>query len=206
MGISNYDWKLSLVLVLQTAFFFFGIYIFTQGFLLNRVVVPQNSTCSDEISNSTLLHEHSSDVFHDYGSCWRPARFKKAILIVIDALRYDFMLYNESLEGKDTLSFQNKLGIIHEVLKTRSGHGRIFKFVADPPTTTMQRIKGLTTGRFLLRYLMWGIITRWTLYSEGWWGPGAWNVGGTRVGFLICVPQMYSSTKRSFACNFQIPC
>ena len=27
-----------------------------------------------------------------------------------------------------------------------SGHGRLFEFLADPPTTTMQRLKGLTTG------------------------------------------------------------
>ncbi|XP_028411816.1 GPI ethanolamine phosphate transferase 3-like [Dendronephthya gigantea] len=144
MGITKHGGKLSLVLILQTAFFFFGIYIFTRGFLLKRVVVPQNSKCSDVISNSTFFHAH--DVFQEFGSCWRTARFKKAVLIVIDALRYDFMLYNESLETKDALSFQNKLEIINEVLKTRSGHGRIFKFVADPPTTTMQRIKGLTTG------------------------------------------------------------
>jgi phosphatidylinositol glycan class O len=82
-------------------------------------------------------------------SCWRQARFKKAVLVVIDALRYDFMVYNESLEAENALSFQNKLGVIDEVLNTKPAHGRIFQFVADPPTTTMQRIKGLTTGGFV---------------------------------------------------------
>ena len=29
---------------------------------------------------------------------------------------------------------------------TQAGHSLLFRFVADPPTTTMQRLKGLTTG------------------------------------------------------------
>ena len=142
----NYGRKLSLVLVIQTALYFLGIYIFTQGFLLNRLVVPKNSRCNDSIAKSALFH--TREINNDnIDSCWRQPRYKKAVLVVIDALRYDFMLYNKSLEARNTLSFQNKLGVIDEVLKTKPGHGRIFQFVADPPTTTMQRIKGLTTGK-----------------------------------------------------------
>lgn len=141
--------KLSLVFFIQTAFYIIGIYIFTQGFLLNRLVVPKTSTCNDSLAFSTLLNTHGEKVAN-INSCWRPARFKKAVLVVIDALRYDFMLYNESLGVKKALSFQNKLSVIHELLKRKPRNGRIFQFVADPPTTTMQRIKGLTTGEFLL--------------------------------------------------------
>jgi phosphatidylinositol glycan class O len=144
---SNFGLKLWLVLIIQTALYFFGIYIFTQGFLLNRIVVPKNSTCNDSIAKSTIFQTRGVGDLN-IESCWRPARFKKAILVVIDALRYDFMVYNESLEATNALSFQNKLGVIHEVLKTKPDHGGIFQFVADPPTTTMQRIKGLTTGKF----------------------------------------------------------
>ena len=141
----TYGRKLSLVLLVQTALYFVGIYIFTRGFLLNRLVIPKNSTCNDSIAKSTPLYLSAG---HNIDACWRQARFKKAVLVVIDALRYDFMFYNESLEARNALSFQNKLGVIHEVLKTKPGYGRIFQFVADPPTTTMQRIKGLTTGEF----------------------------------------------------------
>lgn len=76
------------------------------------------------------------------------ARFKRAVIIVIDALRHDFMVYNESLADQDAHSYQNKLKVIHEVLKRKPGHGKVFKFIADPPTTTMQRVKGLTTGQY----------------------------------------------------------
>lgn len=44
------------------------------------------------------------------------------------------------------LPFQNRLGIIHELLQKKGNHSRFYKFIADPPTTTMQRLKALTTG------------------------------------------------------------
>lgn len=31
-------------------------------------------------------------------------------------------------------------------LKTQKEHTRLYKFMADPPTTTMQRLTGLITG------------------------------------------------------------
>jgi phosphatidylinositol glycan class O len=42
----------------------------------------------------------------------------------------------------------NKLPIIHELLtaSVEENDAHIFRFIADPPTTTMQRLKGLTTG------------------------------------------------------------
>ena len=74
------------------------------------------------------------------------ARFKKAVIFLIDGLRYDFMVYNESLRVEKTRNYQNKLQIIHEVMREKPENGRLFQFIADPPTTTMQRLKGLTTG------------------------------------------------------------
>jgi len=62
-------------------------------------------------------------------------------VIIIDALKYEFAVYNESLGPETAKPFQNKLPI----MRGGSG-GRLYEFVADPPTTTMQRLKGLTTG------------------------------------------------------------
>ena len=109
---------------------------------MNRLVIPKQSKCEDGLQNLPSLFSQEENI----GSCWMAARFKKAIIIVIDALRHDFMLYNESLTDHDAEHYQNKLKIIHEILKTKPDHGKVFTFVADPPTTTMQRIKGLTTG------------------------------------------------------------
>lgn len=47
---------------------------------------------------------------------------------------------------KDPLAFQNRLPIIHKLRKNAPERTRFMKFIADPPTTTLQRLKGLTTG------------------------------------------------------------
>jgi phosphatidylinositol glycan class O len=44
------------------------------------------------------------------------------------------------------LPYQNKLPIINDLLKRDPDHARLLKFIADPPTTTLQRLKGITTG------------------------------------------------------------
>ena len=114
-------------LVLLTLFYIVGILIFTSGFLLRRVVINERNTCSI-----------------DKNSCLRQDSFNKVIIILIDALRYDFLLYNKSLET--SLSFQNNFKHLNNLLETKPNHGGLYCFRADPPTTTLQRLKALTTG------------------------------------------------------------
>lgn len=71
-------------------------------------------------------------------------RKSKIVLFVVDALKYEFGVYNET--RKDPLPYQNKLPIIHELRKNHPENTRLLKFFADPPTTTLQRLKGITTG------------------------------------------------------------
>ncbi len=93
--------------------------LFTNGFLLRRNV----------LENRTQVESNS-------------AVFSKAIIVVVDALKYEFAVYNDSLEGPS--HYLNKLPAIRDI--QNSGNGMLFEFLADPPTTTMQRLKGLTTG------------------------------------------------------------
>lgn len=65
-------------------------------------------------------------------------------MLLIDALKYDFGIYDENLT--DPLPYQNKLPIIHELMHKHPDNTRLLKFLADPPTTTLQRLKGITTG------------------------------------------------------------
>eukprot|EP01135_Chromosphaera_perkinsii_P005499 Nk52_evm48s352 gene=Nk52_evmTU48s352 len=114
-----------------------GILIFTTGFLLTRIVVNEESACDHSPLGS--LKYKSKD------GCWVPSRFNRAIVIVIDALRIDFTVYDDTLE--DVPPYRNKLPIINSKLKASDqDNARLFRFIADPPTTTMQRLKGLTTG------------------------------------------------------------
>lgn len=51
------------------------------------------------------------------------------------------------LLAKDNpLPYENKLPVLTTVLRNHPQNTRLMKLVADAPTTTMQRIKGITTG------------------------------------------------------------
>jgi len=76
--------------------------------------------------------------------CWMDRRVDSVVILVVDALRFDFCLYNlpksvgsrlQKLQQPDSLTFP-----------AQQNHTRLFRFVADPPTVTMQRLKALTTG------------------------------------------------------------
>ncbi|KAK7010593.1 GPI ethanolamine phosphate transferase 3 [Biomphalaria glabrata] len=120
-----------------------GILIFLKGFLLSRSVVERKSECLVEFA----LRAEDNHTHHAKG-CWMHSRFKRAIIVLIDALKYDFMEYNETLgiDEIQNIHFKNKLTILHQLKTKKPLNSRLYKFIADPPTTTMQRLKGLTTG------------------------------------------------------------
>lgn len=121
-----------------------GIYLFTRGFLLKRLVINEYSDCT-EIPHLLSGQQQPGNI----EGCWLKRRHAKAVILIIDALRYDFALYNASVDERDALPYHNKLKVIRDVLEKKPAHGALFRFVADPPTTTMQRLKGLTTGENL---------------------------------------------------------
>ncbi|XP_069675607.1 GPI ethanolamine phosphate transferase 3 isoform X2 [Periplaneta americana] len=166
------QWKYFLLLLWFSYLFVCGVLLFTRGFLLNREVMPQRSSCKQTnilcstknhgvnyIYNSSFndnpgeepqecLQEElwmgSSDSI-DYKSTCGLGK-TKVVLIIIDALKFDFVYFDEKLKNEDCLPYQNKLTVIHDLLSKKPNNTRLFKFIADPPTTTMQRLKGLTTG------------------------------------------------------------
>ncbi|KAL9130103.1 MAG: hypothetical protein Q9217_001619 [Psora testacea] len=114
-----------------------GLFFFTKGFLLTRLVLDEKSQCDlPPIQNSK----------HGLGSqengCWHPKSFDKAVIIIIDALRYDFTVPFESKPHY----FHNALRVLHETATQTPEKAFLLPFIADPPTTTLQRLKGLTTG------------------------------------------------------------
>lgn len=97
----------------------------------------------------------------------------RVILLVIDALKYEFGLYDESkcltistiyafwlsksifvvvrktnifTDKSNPLPYENKMPIFTDLLNKHPTHARFMKLVADAPTTTLQRLKGITTG------------------------------------------------------------
>ena len=115
-----------------------GIYFFTKGFLLTRLVLDHKSDC---LFPPGEFHQSSPRSYLE--GCWHPKTFEKAVVIIIDALRYDFTVpyYDE-----DPQHFHNVLTILYETTIQNHRNAFLLPFIADPPTTTLQRLKGLTTG------------------------------------------------------------
>lgn len=125
-----------LVLGLLTFLHSTALYIFSQGFLLSRVTLVDRSVCdpSSQLTSPAIAP-----------SCMVEPSHSKAIIILIDALRYDFILPHSSNYSIDPFN-HNQLPLPSQLTLTRPNHSRLFHFLADPPTTTLQRLKGLTTG------------------------------------------------------------
>ncbi|OMJ28965.1 GPI ethanolamine phosphate transferase 3 [Smittium culicis] len=101
---------------------------------------------------------------------WPSQKYDKVVILIIDALRIDYATYNYSNSqniftydsipdskpsdpflnqgnSPNTLNFRNKLLSINSNLKNKPQQSMLLRFRADPPTTTLQRLKGLTTGQ-----------------------------------------------------------
>lgn len=115
-----------------------GILFFARGFLLTRLVLDHKSDCSSPPLELQQYHPGSYEE-----GCWHPKTFDKAVIIVIDALRYDFTV---PYFDDDPQHFHNVLTVLFETAIQNHRNAFLLPFIADPPTTTLQRLKGLTTG------------------------------------------------------------
>ncbi|KAI8977783.1 hypothetical protein BD414DRAFT_466676 [Trametes punicea] len=102
-----------------------GIYLYTRGFLLTRLALSDVNHCED-------------------GQCTLSPTHKRAVLLVIDALRFDFLSPNPP--HPPSPYHHNILRLPQELTAARPTHSFLFETFSDPPTTTLQRLKGITTG------------------------------------------------------------
>jgi phosphatidylinositol glycan class O len=65
-------------------------------------------------------------------------------VIIIDALRYDFTIPFENIT--EPQPFHNSIPFLYDTAIKEPQNAFLLPFIADPPTTTLQRLKGLTTG------------------------------------------------------------
>ncbi|TKX27537.1 GPI ethanolamine phosphate transferase-like protein [Elsinoe australis] len=120
-----------------------GIYLFLSGFLLTRLVLDDKSECG--VPPIQLSHKYEAGSVDN--GCWHPKTFDKAVVVIVDALRYDFTVpFQASSSQSKPQHFHDALTIFHETASSRPEHAVLLPFIADPPTTTLQRLKGLTTG------------------------------------------------------------
>jgi phosphatidylinositol glycan class O len=119
-----------------------GIYLFTSGFLLTRLVLDQKSECA---LPPTGLGNAYSTGSPEIG-CWHPKSFDKAVVILVDALRYDFTVPFQAEGSEKPHHFHNAIPVLYNTALNNPNNAFLLPFIADPPTTTLQRLKGLTTG------------------------------------------------------------
>lgn len=104
-----------------------AIYLYTKGFLLTRLSLSEISTCAE------------GDV-----TCTLPPSHKRVVLLVIDALRFDFV--SPDPPSPASPYHHNVLTFPQELTYAHPDRSFLFTSFADPPTTTLQRIKGITAG------------------------------------------------------------
>lgn len=149
------QWSYFIFLAWLTYLMISGLVLFTRGFLLNRISRLEVGECSNSLKPCGFNPDESCDggikfdvLFKDEETAAKTCLGKQAkvVLLIIDALRYDFVAWNENLTSPNVSFHQNKLPVVKQALKNHPDRTRLYKFIADPPTTTMQRLKGLTTG------------------------------------------------------------
>ncbi|KAI0847842.1 hypothetical protein F5Y00DRAFT_240583 [Daldinia vernicosa] len=118
-----------------------GILLFTSGFLLTRLVLDEQSECDSPPIEPLLEWKGKGTVD---GGCWHPKTFDKAVIVLVDALRYDFTVPVEEDDHAEV--YHNALPFLYETSVKSPGNAFLRPFIADPPTSTLQRLKGLTTG------------------------------------------------------------
>jgi len=117
----------ALLIVYISLIHFLGLYVFTKGFLLSRLSIP--------LASAPYTTENPSPL---------PLTHSKAVILIIDALRTDFISPHHPVPPSPY--HHGILTLPAELTVAHPAHSLIFNAFSDPPTTTMQRIKGITTG------------------------------------------------------------
>ncbi|KAJ2477740.1 mannose-ethanolamine phosphotransferase gpi13, partial [Coemansia sp. RSA 2320] len=139
-----------------------GFWLFSRGFLLSRMVLPNHSS-PFALPYADISPGKGSEggLGSTHVDGWYPAKFERTIVLVVDALRIDFATWSDELNAtyfdgsgapvngdKGRLRpYHNRLPVINELSVKYPEQTMLYRFRADPPTTTLQRLKGLTTGQ-----------------------------------------------------------
>ncbi|KAK5076991.1 mannose-ethanolamine phosphotransferase gpi13 [Lithohypha guttulata] len=116
-----------------------GLFLFTKGFLLTRLVLDNRSSC--EVLPNGLPSRDISE------GCWHPRTFKRAVVIIVDALRYDFTVPFLPIEHHTASKYyHDNLPFLYATALQNPEKAFLLPFIADPPTSTLQRLGGLTAG------------------------------------------------------------
>ncbi|KMZ74946.1 hypothetical protein ZOSMA_120G00380 [Zostera marina] len=131
------------ILIIHTV----AISLFTRGFLLTRTELSSSfSSCDDNINESPPSPCYTTPPNSTKDQCWTNPSVDRIVIIVLDALRIDFVAPSTFFDDAEMRPWMDKLTVLQKLAATSPSSARLFKAIADPPTTSLQRLKGLTTG------------------------------------------------------------
>ncbi|KAL7720911.1 GPI ethanolamine phosphate transferase 3 [Entamoeba marina] len=114
-----------------------AIYLYSNGFLIVSVQLKTQSKCNDPLFTNTLYAQK-----YPPQRCWTTPITDKAAVFLVDALRYDFAFTEDS----GTKLYHNNMPIFEDMMIAYPKQTSKYHFIPDPPTTTNQRVKAMTTG------------------------------------------------------------
>ena len=176
----------SLLVIAFVSFLHVGaLLLFTRGFLLTRTTLDKRNLCNVQSLECTL-----------------PAKYERVIILLIDALRYDFLFPISPTSPDFDMTHHNHLTVPIRLSQNSPAHSLLYKGVADPPTTTLQRLKAITTGS-LPTFIDAGSNFAGSAVEEDNWLEQA-NRAGKRIAFtgddtwLTIFPGSIFAANRSF--------
>lgn len=152
-------WNFILYLIWFSYLVLSATLMFGHGFLLSRKTLNDVSecvplekfNCDGRLKGDTTVRDSCSEnkkIRHILSIPGAPitcsSSRSRVVFLLIDALRYDFTEYDP--ENKSPAAYLNRIPVMHYTLQKWPDRARLFRFMADPPTTTLQRIKALATG------------------------------------------------------------
>ncbi|CAG0886932.1 unnamed protein product, partial [Cyprideis torosa] len=127
---------LNLLLFCASVFLFYRSFLLKRVALVNKADCPAGNCVKDCFGS---LCDVENCERNNVTLCDSLKRFDRAIIIIIDALYFGFVVERSSPFKVIRKSLQDSSSPLTSFL---------FRFRADPPTTTLQRTKALTTGTF----------------------------------------------------------
>lgn len=152
-----------------------GLYWFAASFFLAKQSISHVSDCNEA---ATLLQDQlqltpqeasRAMMMSNHSGCWMDRNVDSIVILLVDALRFDFAYYQLPLSIGRRLSHDGQ-------------HSHLYQFLADPPTVTMQRIKALTTGSLPTFADISGSFGGAQVAEDTWMGQLVGN--DQRIGFV----------------------
>lgn len=131
-----------------------GTLFFSRGFLLTRFELAEFATCAEPPAPPPPLLGASRCARIPEVSpthCWTPPLYARVVLLVVDALRFDFASPDTCWGARNVSTggaprHCGAMPLLGARLRASPRDAQLLRADADAPTVTLQRLKALTTG------------------------------------------------------------